>query len=101
MKISQKRIQNILFLVFSLFLFVQPAFQDCDDLIDIEFLFSKPAFEKPHPEDIASGQQSNRQGFESKSSSPVLFMATNPFKLISHKLFPTKPLAELTSAFRC
>ena len=92
MKSEHKGIQNFLFMVISVFLLVQPAFQELEDLLEIELISPTPSLEKPHPEDMASGRAGNCQG--SVSNSPVLmfFLATDPLKeLFYHSLLILSP----------
>jgi len=82
MKSRHKGIQYFLFMAFSVFLLVQPAFQEYEDLIEIELISPTPSLEKPHPEDLASG----RAGYCQASGSNSLLLTLLP---------PTDPLKEL------
>ncbi len=96
-----KRIQKILFLVFLLFLFVQPALHEYGDLIDTELLSSHPAFEQPHPEDMASAHLNKFHGLGSNFSAVVLPLALIFFRQVSPISFPIFSPHQQTSVLRC
>jgi len=87
MKSGNKGIQNFLLMAFSVFLLVQPAFQDYEDLIEIELILPTPSLEKSHPEDMAPGRAGNCQGSESNSSLLMLFLAKDASKEVFHQSF--------------
>ena len=87
MKRKHKGIQNFLFMAIFLLLFVMPAFQDCDDLMDMEALSSQPAYENRHPEGMASGHLDNCQGLNAKTSGMMLPLTMNPLRLFSPIFF--------------
>ena len=82
MKSRHKGIQYFLFMAFSVFLLVQPAFQEYEDLIEIELISPTQSFEKPHSDDMASG----RAGYGQVLGSNYLLLTLLP---------PTDPLKEL------
>jgi len=100
MKRKHKGIQNFLFLAISVFLFVMPALQECDDLLEIELIFPTPSFEKPHPEDMGLGREGGCQGL-SNISAMMLLLATNPINQVSHHSYPIISSNQQSPLLRC
>ena len=100
-KRSSKGILNFLCMVFCLFLFVQPALQDCDDIIDTELLTSGPAYEKPHQHDMAPSGQGNYQGLKPSISALMLLLPPNLFKHVSPGPSPIFSASQQASGLRC
>jgi hypothetical protein len=101
MKNGHKGIQNFLFMAIGVFLQVQPAFQEYQDLIEIELISPTPSFEKSHPEDMASGRAGNCQGPESIFPVLMLFLATDPLKELFHHSFLILSLNQQAPVLRC
>ncbi len=88
-------------MVFCVFLFVQPAFQDYDDLIDMELLSPNPTIEKAHSEDMAPGVQGNCQALKSNLSVAMRLLPVDPSQLVLHGLFPNNTSSQQASVLRC
>lgn len=84
-----------------LFLVMQPAFPEYEDLTYFELLFPDPAFEKRQLEDMASGGQGKCQGLESNISAAMLFLATNFFKQVSPSTSSISSPNPQAPVFRC
>jgi hypothetical protein len=100
MKKCYKGFQNFLSVAFCLFLFMQPAFDEYDALIDTQLLSGVPAFEKPHPHDIALGGGDKYQALESN----ILAMglpATNFFQELFLDSSPIFSPNEYAPLLRC
>jgi hypothetical protein len=92
------------FIAIFLLLFVQMAIHDRQDLIEIEHFLSAPAFELPHPEDLAAGNGTDFQKlkFLIANASAFLIFQMEDFSIqLPHPLFSIIPPDQQPLILRC
>jgi hypothetical protein len=95
-----KGFQKFFFLLFCIFLFMQPALQDYDNLVDIELLSSDPAFGKFRLEEMASSHVTHPQIPHTNISSLILSLTTL-FKDLLPNFSPISSVDPLRLILRC
>ncbi len=102
MKRSKKRIQRFLpFVISSLFLLLQPALHEYQDMAETELIFPVPVLENADPECLISeGRQGRCQGL---MNVPILrsFLITNPYHQLPNQTFPLFIPNQETTTLRC
>ena len=98
---SHNKNRNFLIVAICIFLLVQLAIHDYQDIIHIDTLSSSPFFENVSLIDMASGGLENWQILISNTSVSMLLPAVNLFQQAFHPTFSTFSENQQTLVIRC